>query len=88
MDQPKVINMGVKGEEITVEFIDTELSVVNSLRRVALSSIPCLVFRGFPHKENLINITKNTSKFNNEYLKHRIQQSNHGKTCRNRTHVE
>ena len=74
MDQPKVINMGVKGEEITVEFIDTELSVVNSLRRVALSSIPCLVFRGFPHKENLINITKNTSKFNNEYLKHRIQQ--------------
>jgi DNA-directed RNA polymerase subunit L len=74
MEQIKVINYGTKGDEITVEFIDTELSVVNSLRRVALSNIPALVFRGFPHKENLINISKNTSKFNNEYLKHRVQQ--------------
>ena len=46
--------------------------VVNSLRRVIVSNIPTLVFRGFPHEENNIHIKKNYTKFNNEYLKHRI----------------
>ena len=70
---PKVINIGTIDGELNFELIDTNLSIANSIRRVALSNIKCLVFRGFPHKENLINIKKNTSKFNNEYLKHRIQ---------------
>ena len=70
---PKVINIGTTDGELNFELIDTNLSVANAIRRVALSNINSLVFRGFPHKENLINIKKNTSKFNNEYLKHRIQ---------------
>jgi len=49
-----------------------ETCVVNSLRRVCLSNINCLVFKGFPHNESSINIIKNTTNFNNEYLKHRI----------------
>ena len=71
--EPKVVSIGTDDGELNFELIDTEVSVANSLRRVALTQIKCLVFRGFPHKENLINIIKNTSKFNNEYLKHRIQ---------------
>jgi len=71
--EPKIINIGSINGEMQFEMIDTELCVVNSLRRIALTNINCLVFRGFPHTSNLINIQKNTSKFNNEYLKHRIQ---------------
>uniref|UniRef100_A0A6C0JK71 DNA-directed RNA polymerase RpoA/D/Rpb3-type domain-containing protein n=1 Tax=viral metagenome TaxID=1070528 RepID=A0A6C0JK71_9ZZZZ len=68
---PKIINVGGR-EELSFEIIDVDLSVVNSLRRVMLTSIESLVFRGFPHNENQINIEINKSKFNNEYLKHRI----------------
>jgi len=45
---------------------------VNALRRVILTEIDSLVIRGFPHKENLINIKTNKTKYNNEYLKHRL----------------
>ena len=56
--------------KVTLGSID--VSVVNALRRVIISNISTLVLRGFPHKENQINILKNTTKFNNEYLKHRL----------------
>lgn len=69
----KVVSIGSVDGELNFELSDTDLSVVNSLRRVMMTHIPSLVFRGFPHKSNLINISKNNSKFNNEYLKHRIQ---------------
>ena len=69
----KVVSIGSVDGELNFELADTDLSIVNSLRRVMITHIPSLVFRGFPHKSNLINIIKNNSKFNNEYLKHRIQ---------------
>lgn len=49
-----------------------ETCVVNSLRRTCLSNIECLVLKGFPHNESTINIIKNTTNFNNEYIKHRL----------------
>ena len=49
-----------------------DLSLVNGLRRIILTKIPSLVIRGFPHNENLIEIETNTTKYNNEYLKHRL----------------
>jgi DNA-directed RNA polymerase subunit L len=70
---PKVVSIGTNNGELNFELVDTELSIVNSLRRTIITNIDSLVFRGFPHKENLIKISKNNSKFNNEYLKHRIQ---------------
>jgi DNA-directed RNA polymerase subunit L len=69
----KVVSIGSVDGELNFELADIDLSIVNSLRRVMITHIPSLVFRGFPHKSNLINIIKNNSKFNNEYLKHRIQ---------------
>ena len=71
--EPKVVSIGTDDGELNFELVDAEVSIANSIRRVALTQINSLVFRGFPHKSNLINIVKNTSKFNNEYLKHRIQ---------------
>jgi DNA-directed RNA polymerase subunit L len=61
-----------KGETLTFKIINVDVAVVNSIRRVILTEIPALVFRGFPHYSNRINIKKNNTKFNNEYLKHRI----------------
>jgi len=68
----KIINIS-DGSELSFEIIDTDVCVVNSLRRVMLTEVNSLVFRGFPHKENCIQITKNNTKFNNEYIKHRMQ---------------
>ena len=68
----KVVNV-VNGDALSFEILDTDVCIVNSLRRVLLTEVKTLVFRGFPHKQNCINITKNNSKFNNEYIKHRMQ---------------
>ena len=57
---------------LTFNIRGVETCVVNSLRRACLSNIETLVFKGFPHHESSINIIKNTTNFNNEYLKHRI----------------
>ena len=54
----------------TIDNVD--VSIVNGIRRVITTNIPTLVFRGFPDKDNQINIKKNTTKFNNEYIKHRL----------------
>jgi DNA-directed RNA polymerase subunit L len=61
-----------KGPILTFKVLNVDVSIVNSIRRVILTEIPTLVFRGFPHHSNKINIRKNNTKFNNEYLKHRI----------------
>jgi DNA-directed RNA polymerase subunit L len=58
--------------KLTFNMREVETCVANSLRRTCLSNIETLVFKGFPHYESSINIIKNTTNFNNEYLKHRI----------------
>ncbi len=75
--EPTIINKdneprGKGNSRLHVTFNNSDVSITNSLRRVITSNINTLVFRGFPHSENQINILKNTTKFNNEYLKHRI----------------
>jgi DNA-directed RNA polymerase subunit L len=70
----KVLNIGnPTPNELSFEILDTDVCVVNSIRRVLLTEVKSLVFRGFPHKENCIKILKNNTKFNNEYIKHRMQ---------------
>ena len=68
----KIVNVA-SGAELSFEIIDADVCIVNSLRRVLLTEVKSLVFRGFPHKDNCINIIKNNTKFNNEYIKHRMQ---------------
>ena len=72
MSNVKVLNIA-NSSELSFEILDTDVCVVNSLRRVLLTEVKSLVFRGFPHKQNCINIKKNNTKFNNEYIKHRMQ---------------
>lgn len=59
-------------DKLTFNLRNVETCVVNSIRRASLSNIKTLVFKGFPHDESNIHIKKNTTNFNNEYLKHRI----------------
>ena len=54
--------------KFTVESIN--VSVINALRRTILSDIPVVVFDTL--SKDSINITKNTSLFNNEILKQRL----------------
>ena len=63
-----------KEEDDTLYFTlkGVNVSIVNGLRRVILSDIPILGFKGFPHDKNDIDIHKNTTRLNNEILKQRI----------------
>ena len=70
---PIVSNIAQSEDALRFELSNVDVSVVNSLRRVILTNIDQLVFRGFPHAENELMIEKNNTKFNNEFLKHRIQ---------------
>lgn len=51
-----------------------DLSVVNSLRRVILSEIPCAAFYfdAYDQENKHINVIKNTGVLHNEFLSHRI----------------
>jgi len=71
--EPIVSNLSESEEALKFELSNVDVSVVNSLRRVILTNIDQLVFRGFPHAENQLAFEKNNTKFNNEFLKHRIQ---------------
>lgn len=71
--EPIVSNISETEEALRFELSNVDVSVVNSLRRVVLTNIDQLVFRGFPHSENQLAFEKNNTKFNNEFLKHRIQ---------------
>jgi DNA-directed RNA polymerase subunit L len=64
----------LQDEKDTLQFIikGVDLSITNGIRRTILSNIDTLVFKGFPYEENNIRISKNTTKFNNEYLKQRL----------------
>lgn len=69
---PIIRNFDTNANRTTLSVDNVDVSVINALRRTMLSDIPTVVFRGFPNNKNNISITKNTSRFNNEYLKHRI----------------
>lgn len=70
---PLVSNITETEDSFQFDIANVDVSIVNSLRRVILSNIDQLVFRGFPHAENQLVFEKNNTKFNNEFLKHRIQ---------------
>lgn len=48
------------------------VSIANSIRRVVLSEIPCVVFRTTPHEANRLEFEINTTRMNNELIKQRV----------------
>ena len=51
---------------------DVPLSATNAIRRVIISEIPVVGFKTAPHDESQCTISVNTTRFNNEILKHRL----------------
>ena len=68
----KVTNVVENNNEIKFVLNGVDPCIANGLRRTLLSDIPCVVMKTLPHDQCKVNITKNTSKFNNEIIKQRL----------------
>jgi|SaaInlV_150m_DNA_4_1039716.scaffolds.fasta_scaffold04672_5 DNA-directed RNA polymerase subunit L len=68
----KVTNVVENNNEIKFVLNGVDPCIANGLRRTLLSDIPCVVMKTIPHDQCKVNITKNTSKFNNEIIKQRL----------------
>ena len=69
---PKVSNKSENDGILNFTLSQTNVSIANAIRRVILSDIPAVVFRTFPHDDNRVNITKNTTRLTNEMIKQRV----------------
>lgn len=59
-------------EKLRFTLSNSDVSIANSLRRVLISEIPTVGIVTDTHENNKCDITKNTSRFHNEILKHRL----------------
>ena len=69
---PVLIDLNEKDDTLKFTISNINVSLANSIRRVILSDIPCVVFETLPHEKNKSTFYVNTSKFNNEILKQRL----------------
>ena len=72
LPQVKVDNFEASNDVLTFNIKNINTSIINAIRRVVLSEIPCVVFRTMPYEKSLVDITKNTSRLNNEIIKQRL----------------
>lgn len=69
---PIIKNIREQDDHLYFTISNINVSLANSLRRIMLAEIPCVVFRTFPHNENKANIEINTTRINNEIIKQRL----------------
>ena len=70
--QPKIITKKEDDNLLQFTIEDTPLSAINALRRIIVSEIPIVGFKTAPHDESECTIHVNTTRLNNEILKHRL----------------
>ena len=70
--QPKIITKKEDDNLLQFTIEDTPLSAINALRRIIVSEIPIVGFKTAPHDESDCTIHVNTTRLNNEILKHRL----------------
>jgi len=70
--EPKIEITSEENNNLNFTVSNIHTSLANSLRRIALSEIPTVVFKTFPHSESKVDIIDNTSRFNNEIIKQRL----------------
>lgn len=70
--QPKIITKKEDDNLLQFTIEDTPLSAINALRRIIVSEIPIVGFKTAPHDESDCIIHVNTTRLNNEILKHRL----------------
>ena len=69
---PVVNNITEQDDTLKFNITNINSSCINSLRRVILSEIPCVVFETTPYEKNNATIDINTTRFNNEIIKQRL----------------
>lgn len=65
-------NIEASNDVLTFNVKNINVSLINAIRRIVLSEIPTVVFRTMPYEKSLVNITKNTTRLNNEIIKQRL----------------
>lgn len=68
----KVSNIVENHDTMQFTLSGTDMCIANALRRTLLSDIPCVVMKTMPSNKCNVDITINTSRFNNEILKQRL----------------
>lgn len=69
---PKISSIAEENGILHFQLSNINVSFANAIRRTMLSDIPTLVMRDTPFEENTIKITKNTTRLNNEIIRHRL----------------
>jgi DNA-directed RNA polymerase subunit L len=69
---PKITSKREEDDILHFSIKDMNVSLINAIRRTILTDIPSVVFHTFPYSENNCEIQINTSRFNNEIIKHRL----------------
>lgn len=72
MSRITISNIETNNDVTTFTAEDINISLANALRRTIISNIPCVVFKTMPYEECKVNIIENTTRLNNEILKHRL----------------
>ena len=70
--EPQIEFMKREHDSLYFRFSGVNVSIANALRRTLLSDIPVVVFRTSPNEKNQCVFETNTSRYNNEILKHRL----------------
>ena len=68
----KITNIDEKDDVLRFTLQNVDVSIANAIRRTLLADIPCVVFKTIPYNDSRVNIEKNTTNFNNEFLKQRL----------------
>lgn len=69
---PQLVSKTEENNLMKFTIKDVPLSAINAVRRVIISEIPVVGFKTTPYHENQCEISVNTTRFNNEILKHRL----------------
>lgn len=69
---PKISSIVEENGILRFQLQNTNVSFANAIRRTLLSDIPTLVMRDSPYDQTTIKITKNTTRLNNEIIRHRL----------------
>jgi DNA-directed RNA polymerase subunit L len=69
---PKISSIIEENGVLRFRLYDVNVSFANAIRRTILSDIPTLVMRDSPYEASTINISKNTTRLNNEIIRHRL----------------
>tara|TARA_Y100000591_G_scaffold263728_1_gene236917 strand:- start:1581 stop:2690 length:1110 start_codon:yes stop_codon:yes gene_type:complete len=69
---PSIVSLAEKDGLLKFTLNGVDVSIANAIRRIIISDIPTIVFKTTPYEENKANVITNTTRLNNEIIKHRL----------------